>query len=54
MSLTPSSILHAEELSITYMPLLLNKGAHLSETFAPAENRAISIFSLREFSIEIT
>ena len=54
ISLTLLSILQAEELSITYIPLSLNIGAHLSETSAPAENKATSIFSLMDVSIEIT
>ena len=39
-----SSILHAEELSITVVPAAANFGAQSKEVSPPAENKAISAF----------
>ena len=47
INFTPGFIRHAEELSITTVPIAVNFGAHLIEVSPPAEKRAISgdIFS---------
>src|SRR5690554_3097082 len=39
------SIRHAEELSITVVPISANFGAHSKDVFPPAEKRAISGFN---------
>jgi hypothetical protein len=48
-----SSILHAEELSITVIPLSANFGAHSIEVSLPAEKIATSKFLSNDSSIEI-
>ena len=47
------SILHAEELSITTVPLLANFGAHSEEVLPPAEKIAMSGLSSTAFSKSI-
>ena len=42
INLTSSCILHADELSITVVPIAANLGAHSSEVEPPAENKAMS------------
>ena len=49
-----SSILQAEELSITVVPTSANLGAHSRETLPPAEKIAILGFNLTASSMPIT
>ena len=48
------SILHADELSITIVPLFENFGAHFKEISLPAEKSAMSALTSKELSIPIT
>ena len=53
ISFFDGSILQAEELSITVVPISANLGAQFREVFPPAENIAISGFSSRAISRSI-
>ena len=48
------SILHAEELSMTFVPFSANFGAHSNDVDPPAEKRAIAGFNFIASSMETT